>query len=105
MGAIFLNKGIKNAKMVKLEKNWAEVKKTLKNRGIFHTFCQGHLLRKMISHKSTVSKYMRLYYTVPFVRDYFIERQYLHSKDELMWLCAFINEVVKEQMIQKTGIL
>ena len=48
---------------------------------------------------------MRLYYTVPFVRDYFIERQYLHSKDELMWLCAFINEVVKEQMIQKTGIL
>ena len=74
MGAIFLNKGIKNAKMVKLEKNWAEMKKTLKNRGIFHIFCQGHLLRKMISHKSTVSKYMRLYYTVPFVRDYFIER-------------------------------
>ena len=58
---IFLNKGIKNAKMPKLEKNWAEIEKKLKNRGIFHTFCQGHLLRKMISHKSTVSKCMRRY--------------------------------------------
>ena len=42
---------------------------------------------------------------MPFVRGYFFERQYLQIKDELMWQFAFINEVVKEQMIQKKGIL
>ena len=48
---------------------------------------------------------MTIYETKPFVRDYFIERQYLQIKDELMWLLAFINKIVKEQMIQKKGIL
>ena len=48
---------------------------------------------------------MRIYYTKLFVRDYFIERQCLQIKDELMWLFAFINEVVNEQIIQKKGIL
>ena len=47
---------------------------------------------------------MRIYSTKLFVRDYFIERQYLQIKDELMWLFAFIN-VVKEQIIQKKSIL
>ena len=46
--------------MAKLEKNWAEMEKKLKNEYFFKRFVKG-ILRKMISHKSTLSEYMTIY--------------------------------------------
>ena len=91
-------------KQQNFRKTWQKWKKKTQKRNIFSKVLSRHLLREMISHKSKLSEYMRIYSTKLFVRDYFIERQYLQIKDELMWLFAFIN-VVKEQIIQKKSIL
>ena len=47
--------------MAKLGENWAEMEKKLKKWIFFQTLCQGHLLRKNISHKLTLSEYMTIY--------------------------------------------